>query len=301
MTEIDSTPAVVPDSMPDSRPDSRPDNVPAAEPGATSAALHVLAVPAFDDNYLWLLHDGRNAAVVDPGDAEPVLAALQEHGLTLTAILLTHHHRDHIGGVPALLQRHAVPVFGPRNDGIGAVTQPLGEGDRITVPGIGLALNVFDVPGHTHGHIAYYSDSGESARTKQPWLFCGDTLFAGGCGRLFEGTPAQMAASLDKLAALPPATLVFCAHEYTLSNLRFALAVEPGNGALQARMETDSAKRQRGVPTVPSTIALERATNPFLRYREPGIAQQLAARGKVAPDAVPLAVFAALREYKNHF
>jgi hydroxyacylglutathione hydrolase len=307
MTEIDSTSALIPDAMPDSKPDLKPESasvpgsLPGSGPGSTSAALHVLAIPAFSDNYLWLIHDGHSAAVVDPGDAEPVLAALQQHALTLTAILLTHHHRDHIGGVPALLQRHAVPVFGPRHDGIDAVTQPLDEGDRITVPGIGLALTVFDVPGHTHGHIAYYSDSEEGARTATPWLFCGDTLFAGGCGRLFEGTPAQMAASLDKLATLPPGTLVFCAHEYTLSNLRFALAVEPGNEALQARMETDTAKRQRGVPTVPSTIAVERATNPFLRYRERDIAQRLAADGKVAPDAVPLAVFAALREYKNHF
>lgn len=266
------------------------------------AALRVLAVPAFNDNYLWLVHDGRHAAIVDPGDAEPVLAALRDHGLTLTAILLTHHHRDHIGGVPALLQRYDVPVFGPRHDGIAAVTRPLGEGDSIAVPGIGLELAVLDVPGHTNGHIAYYARAapgtgGAAAR----WLFCGDTLFAGGCGRLFEGTPAQMAASLDKLAALPPDTQVFCAHEYTLSNLRFALEIEPGNEALRARMETETEKRQHGVPTVPSTVAVERATNPFLRYREERIAQRLAAAGKVAAGAAPLAVFAALREWKNHF
>ncbi|WP_229419705.1 hydroxyacylglutathione hydrolase [Pseudoduganella dura] len=263
--------------------------------------MHILPVPAFSDNYLWLIHDGRHAAVVDPGDAAPILAALREHALTLTAILLTHHHRDHIGGVPALLQCHDVPVYGPRHDGIAAVTVPLGEGDRITVPGLGLELAIMDVPGHTNGHIAYYSDSEEAGGEGMRRLFSGDTLFAGGCGRLFEGTPAQMAASLDKLAALPPDTQVFCAHEYTLSNLRFALAVEPGNEALQARMAVDSAKRRDGVPTVPSTIGIERATNPFLRYREPRIAQRLAADGKVAPDAAPLAVFAALREYKNHF
>ncbi len=273
----------------------------AAASGPSPDSLHILPVPAFSDNYLWLIHDGRHAAVVDPGDAAPILAALREHALALTAILLTHHHRDHIGGVPALLQSHDVPVYGPRHDGIAAVTVPLGEGDRITVPGIGLELAVLDVPGHTNGHIAYYSDNGDAGGAGKRRLFSGDTLFAGGCGRLFEGTPAHMAASLDKLAALPPDTQVFCAHEYTLSNLRFALAVEPGNEALQARMATDSAKRQDGVPTVPSTIGIERATNPFLRYREPRIAQRLAADGKVAPDAAPLAVFAALREYKNHF
>ncbi|MCE3262503.1 MAG: gloB [Pseudoduganella sp.] len=261
-----------------------------------SKPVSVLTVPAFKDNYLWLVHDGHNAAVVDPGDAAPILAALQELGLVLTAILLTHHHADHIGGVPALLERFQVPVFGPRHDGIAAVTVPLGEGDRIEVPGLRLPLRVLDVPGHTRGHIAYVRDDGG-----EPWLFCGDTLFAGGCGRLFEGTPAQMAASLDKLAALPEATKVFCAHEYTLSNLRFASAVEPGNAALRARVAADTATRERGQPTVPSTIAVERATNPFLRYREPEIAAHLRAAGKLHGGEAPVAVFAALREWKNNF
>ncbi len=266
-----------------------------SKPLIPNPALSVLAVPAFNDNYLWLIHDGTHAAVVDPGDAQPVLAALRSRGLTLTAILLTHHHADHIGGVPQLLQHYDVPVFGPRHDGIAVVTHPLGEGDQLTVPGLHLDLAALDVPGHTLGHIAYVRNGAA------PWLFCGDTLFAGGCGRLFEGTPAQMAASLDKLAALPPATQVFCAHEYTLSNLRFALAVEPSNEALRARVPAEAAKRERGEPTVPSTIALERATNPFIRYRETAIAQQLAQAGKVAADAAPVAVFAALREWKNHF
>jgi len=263
------------------------------------ASVQVLAVPAFNDNYLWLIHDGRHAAVVDPGDAGPILAALERHGLALTAILLTHHHADHIGGVPQLLQQcggaSALPVFGPAGDGIAAVTRPLTEGDVVNVPGLDLTLTVLDVPGHTRGHIAYVG--GGAA----PMLFCGDTLFAGGCGRLFEGTPEQMAASLDKLAALPPATRVFCAHEYTLSNLRFAAAVDPANAALAERIVADSDKRARGEPTVPSTIALERATNPFLRYREGGIADTLAQAGKVAPGAPPLAVFAALRQWKNTF
>lgn len=258
--------------------------------------LSVLTVPAFKDNYLWLIHDGTHAAVVDPGDAAPILAALAEHGLTLTAILLTHHHADHIGGVPALLARFPVPVYGPRNDGIAEVTHPLKEGDCIAVPELGLELDVLDVPGHTLGHIAYVR------RTPGlHWLFCGDTLFAGGCGRLFEGTPEQMATSLEKLAALPEDTEVYCAHEYTLSNLRFAQAVEPGNEALALRMKDESAKRALDVPTVPTSIGLERRTNPFLRYREAEIVGELVKAGKLADGATPVQAFAALREWKNVF
>lgn len=253
-------------------------------------------MPAFKDNYLWLIHDGVNAAVVDPGDAQPVLAALQANGLTLTAILLTHHHADHIGGVPELLAHSPVPVFGPRNDGIAAVTEPLGEGDRIEVPGLGLALTVLDVPGHTNGHIAYVRGD-----DKGHWLFCGDTLFGAGCGRLFEGTPAQMADSLAKLATLPDDTLVYCAHEYTLSNLRFAEAVEPGNRALQLRVANDSRLRGTNLPTVPSTIAIEKATNPFMRVQAPAIVESLVAAGRLAPGADAVTAFAALREWKNVF
>ena len=262
----------------------------------TSArTLDVLTVPAFNDNYLWLIHDGVNAAVVDPGDAQPILAALKAHGLTLTAILLTHHHADHIGGVPALLQQYEVPVFGPRNDGIRAVTRPLSEDNVVDVPGLDLQLTVLEVPGHTLGHIAYVRAG------QEPWLFCGDTMFAGGCGRLFEGSPSQMVDSLNKLAALPADTKVFCAHEYTLSNLRFASAVDPGNAALAARVEAETAKRAKGIPTVPSTVGMERNTNPFLRYAEPQIAAQLVAAGKLQGGEAPVAVFAALRQWKNTF
>jgi hydroxyacylglutathione hydrolase len=269
-------------------------------------ALSVLAVPAFKDNYLWLVHDGVNAAAVDPGDSGPILAALAAHNLTLTAILLTHHHADHIGGVPQLLSHSPVPVFGPRNDHIGVVTEPLGEGDRVEVPGLALSLRVLDVPGHTLGHIAYVRDSSADI-ADEPWLFCGDTLFAGGCGRIFEGTPAQMADSLAKLSALPEQTKVYCAHEYTLANLRFASAVEPGNRQLRGRVEIDTAKRAAGEPTVPSTIGIEQATNPFLRYRQPEIVASLVAAHKLdaaavaADDTAPLAAFAALREWKNNF
>ena len=257
--------------------------------------LHVLAVPAFSDNYLWLVHDGVNAVAVDPGDSGPILAALAVHKLTLTAILLTHHHADHIGGVPQLLRQAPVPVFGPGNDHIAVVTAPLGEGDRVAVPGLALTLRVLDVPGHTKGHIAYVRDDGE------PWLFCGDTLFAGGCGRIFEGTPAQMAESLGKLAALPAQTKVYCAHEYTLANLHFASAVEPGNLQLRDRQASDSAERAAGKATVPSTIGVELATNPFLRYREKEIINSLVTAGKLDAGAAPLAAFTALREWKNIF
>lgn len=259
----------------------------------SNASLSVLTVPAFADNYLWLIHDGVHAAAVDPGDAEPILDALRAHGLSLAAILLTHHHADHVGGVPRLLQEGKVPVFGPRAESIPGVSVALAGGDAVRIPELDLDLAVLDVPGHTRGHIAYVAQ-------KQGWLFCGDTLFAGGCGRLFEGTPAQMIASLARLAALPDDTRVYCAHEYTLSNLRFAQEVEPGNQALAARIAAERGKRERGQPTVPSSIGLEKATNPFLRHTEPAILERLAACGKL--DArEPEAAFAALREWKNNY
>ncbi len=255
--------------------------------------LQVTAVPAFADNYLWLIHDHQHAAVVDPGDATPIEAALAARHLKLVAILLTHHHGDHAGGVPELLSRWQVPVFGPAREKIAGITHPLTEGDMVTLPELSLSLSVLDVPGHTAGHIAYVA-------AEQHWLFCGDTLFAGGCGRLFEGTPAQMTTSLAKLSALPDDTRVYCAHEYTVSNLRFAAAAEPGNAALAQRLADAQAMRERGEATVPSTIALEKATNPFLRYREPGILRQLQAEGRLT-DMEPVAAFAALREWKNSY
>ena len=257
----------------------------------------IIPIPAFSDNYIWLLREGRHAAVVDPGDAAPVQAYLDREQLTLTAIINTHHHGDHVGGNAALLARYAVPVFGPARESIPGRTRALAEGDAIIVPGIGLELSVLDVPGHTAGHIAYVANDGGDG---VPVAFVGDTLFACGCGRLFEGTPAQMADSLGKLAALPGDTRAYCAHEYTLANLRFALAVEPGNAALRARAARDQAQRDRGLPTVPSSIADERATNPFLRAGEPAVFAAAEARaGRTLATAVD--AFAALREWKNTF
>jgi len=194
-------------------------------------ALEYVPVPAFEDNYIWVVSDGRHAVVVDPGEAAPVRAYLAKRGWRLSAILLTHHHQDHVGGVADLLNGQAVPVYGPAGEAIEHVTQRLKNGDRVNIAEPALEFSVLDVPGHTSGHIAYFQ-AADLAGT--PHVFCGDTLFACGCGRLFEGTPAQMLASLDSLAALPGATQVHCAHEYTLSNIRFALACEPGNAQLQA-------------------------------------------------------------------
>ena len=266
-----------------------------------NSSLSILTVPAFEDNYLWIIHNGTHAVVVDPGDATPILHALHHHKLILSAILLTHHHADHIGGVPALLEKcsfsHSakpIPVYGPANDGISQVTQALHQGETVHVSELGLSLSVIDVPGHTLGHIAYFAPD-------QHWLFCGDTLFAGGCGRLFEGTPTQMLASLDKLAALPDDTAVYCAHEYTLSNLRFAAAVEPDNQQLTQRIIIEQQKRDQGIATVPTQIGLEKQTNPFLRSRKASVINSLVQHQKIANANDEAANFSALREWKNHF
>lgn len=260
---------------------------------SVKTALKVSTIPAFTDNYLWLIHDNQHAVVVDPGDATPVLAALEANNLKLDAILLTHHHADHVGGVQDLLQRFDVPVYGPAKEKIACITNKLHQGDRVELSAPHISFSVIDVPGHTAGHIAYFV-------AEQDWLFCGDTLFAGGCGRLFEGTPAQMTESLAKLCALPDSTLVYCAHEYTLSNLRFALAAEPGNIALQERFSLEEQKRARGEATVPSELGLEKNTNPFLRNQESQIIDQLIAQGRLH-SRDPVEAFAALREWKNTF
>ncbi|MBC5783377.1 hydroxyacylglutathione hydrolase [Ramlibacter sp. USB13] len=257
--------------------------------------MRLIALPAFQDNYLWLLHDGQRALVVDPGDAGPVQAFLADQGLQLEAILVTHHHPDHVGGVDALRDATGARVWGPARERIPEPVTRLSEGDAIEV--LGLRFEVLDVPGHTAGHIAYYCPDFEGA----PLLFCGDTLFSGGCGRLFEGTPAQMFDSLAKLAALPGATRVCCTHEYTLSNLKFATAVEPGNSQLNHYRQQCEQKRSHGEPTLPSTIAVENGINPFLRTRQPAVAQAAHGHDPAADPADPVAVFAALRQWKNEF
>jgi hydroxyacylglutathione hydrolase len=267
-----------------------------------TAPAHPLVhtIPAFSDNYLWLVQspDSNRAAVVDPGDAEPILRALESRGLSLVCILLTHHHADHAGGVAELVARTGARVVGPATPKIPTVTEPVAHGARVD-PGLGSApARVIAVPGHTLDHIAYLFPSlGSDPR---PLLFCGDTLFAAGCGRVFEGTPGEMLASLDTLAALAPATMVFCAHEYTLSNLRFAAAAEPKSVEVAKRLGEASQMREAGLATVPSSIAIERETNPFLRVDQPALAEQAALRlGRASASRVE--TFATIRQWKNEF
>jgi len=253
--------------------------------------IDVIALRAFRDNYIWCLRNATHAVVVDPGDAAPVLDYLASERLDLVAILATHHHADHVGGVATLAEQYSAPVFGPAGEPIPSITDRLREGDRVRISALGLAFDVLDIPGHTAGHIAFVGGG---------MLFCGDTLFSVGCGRIFEGTPAQMLASLMKLAALPGATRVYCGHEYTLANIRFALAAEPDNSALVSREQEARTAVEQGRPSLPSTIAAELATNPFLRAGEPALAARAARdAGRQLGDTVE--VFAALREWKNRF
>jgi hydroxyacylglutathione hydrolase len=249
------------------------------------------ALPAFEDNYIWVLRHGDQAAVVDPGDAAPVLAYLQKHRLRLTAILNTHHHPDHVGGNAELLRHFPVPVYGPPDPRIAETTQPLREGDSFTLQAFGLEFQVLDIPGHTRSHIAFYAPG---------MLFCGDTLFACGCGRLFEGTPAQMQASLAKLAALPDDTGVYCGHEYTLANLRFARRLLPQDPVLLDWENTARTQRAADKPTLPSVLGQEKRGNPFLRCADAHIIAAVQHHtGMTQTD--PVSIFSALREWKNNF
>lgn len=273
--------------------------------------MNLTALPAFSDNYIWLLHHENQALVVDPGDAAVTLAALANRGLTLKTILVTHHHSDHTGGVAQLVENTSAQVFGPAYETMPpAVAQSmhrLSGGD--TFEALGIEWTCIDVPGHTAGHVAYFAQGVDCTLSalapwakagKQPLLFCGDTLFSGGCGRLFEGTPAQMLSSLDALSALPTDTRVCCTHEYTLANLRFARAAEPDNRTLAAHEALCIQTRDQQQPTLPSTIGVERDINPFLRASQASLAGHLPPRASgQAIDS--LAVFTHLREWKNNF
>jgi hydroxyacylglutathione hydrolase len=256
--------------------------------------LDVRPIPAFRDNYIWMIRasaDPRAVAVVDPGDAAPVFAALEREELTLAAILATHHHPDHVGGVAALKAATGARAFGPARERMPAGVLPLAAGERAQLPELGLELAVLDVPGHTAGHIAY---AGHGT------VFSGDTLFSAGCGRLFEGTPDEMLASLDRLAALPGETRIFCGHEYTEANLRFAMAVEPANSAIMDYVKRAAGQRAKGLPTLPSTIELEKRVNPFLRCRHEDVKSAAERRaGRVL--STPVAVFAEIRSWKDVF
>lgn len=252
--------------------------------------MKIVPIPAFKDNYIWaLINDQQQVIVVDPGEALPVISFLNAYQLQLAAILVTHHHWDHTGGIVELVDEYGAPVYGSMLDPIPGVTIQLADKDTFRVADFTPSFSVIDIPGHTLGHIAYYT--GED-------LFCGDTLFAGGCGRIFEGTASQMYASLQKLRALPDKTHVYCGHEYTVANLRFALKVEPDNKDLQKRYDAMLAMHDRGEVTLPSTIIEEKKTNPFLRCDQASVQKSVSNwAGKNLSDEVD--VFAALREWKN--
>lgn len=255
-----------------------------------SDTIQIIPIPAFQDNYIWLIHNGVQAIVIDPGDAVPVLGALETHHLQLQTILITHYHQDHIGGVGKLLASYPdLKAFAPKHEPYDFKHTPIAEPDKVPLGSWLSHAEVIDLPGHTLGHVAYYI-----VHNSQRWLFCGDTLFGAGCGRLFEGSPKQMLSSLKKLARLPDDTKVFCAHEYTLNNIDFALSLDPHNPALKQRKQETISIRAAQLPSLPSTIALELATNPFLRSGNPAIQASMQ-----LSNASELDVFTKIRELKN--
>lgn len=263
--------------------------------------VNISPICAFQDNYIWLLENNKHAVVIDPGQAAPVEQVLAERGLILTDILITHHHYDHTGGVQALVENWPqAKVYAPADEPLPCSTAvALNDGDTLTLSELGLSFTVMKVPGHTLGHIAFYTVN-ETEPAHPPLLFCGDTLFSGGCGRLFEGTPQQMYDSLQRFSTLPDATQVYCTHEYTQANLAFGYAVEPSNKALQKHIQTVAKCRQQGIATLPSTIGLEKAINVFLRSDLTNVKASVQAH---AGDPLPenIQVFAALRRWKDDF
>ncbi len=261
--------------------------------------MKISAIAALESNYYWLLEPEVGQGwgyLVDVGDAEPVLRTLEHRQVALRGVIVTHHHWDHTDGLEQLLRHHPVPVYGPHSERIPQITHPLAGGDRLQLPGID--FEVLAIPGHTLDHLAYLHRPAHGV----PLLFCGDTLFAAGCGRLFEGTPAQMLTSLNTLAALPDDTLIYCGHEYTLANLAFAAAVEPDNPAIAARRRDAQRLRDQGLPTLPSTLAQEKASNPFLRCHLTSVAASAARHlGQCDPLDSAVEVFAAIRRWKDSF
>lgn len=259
-----------------------------------STTINVSAIEAFNDNYIWLISNQTTGQciVVDPGDSRPVLDYLHQQQLSLCAIFITHHHHDHVGGVDALQRQLGdIPVYGPALEAQEVVTIPLTEGDKVSLDGLG-EYKILDIPGHTLGHIAFANDD---------MLFCGDTLFSAGCGRMFEGQPAQFQPSLAKLAALPAHTKVYCAHEYTLANLAFAQAVTPHCTKVLKRLEQVTNLRLRGQPSIPTSLAIERDSNPFLRLHDPVVQQACAQFANAEPVTDPVENFARLRRWKDDF
>lgn len=249
--------------------------------------LYIEPIPAFDDNYIWLLHNTRDAIVIDPGDAGPVLAELNIKKLKLKAILITHHHADHTLGVNKLLEEYPAIVYAPKYEQFRFNHIAISEGDVIELPTLNLRFNVMWLPGHTLGHIAYVNDN---------QLFCGDVLFGAGCGRIFEGSPKQMLHSLNRLKKLNPLIQVFCTHEYTAKNIDFALSLEPDNQMLINRKHHVSLQRENNQPSLPSTIQLELDTNPFLRCQQPTIVQKVDSN-----HSDELSVFTKIRFLRNHY
>ena len=263
--------------------------------------LQVWPIPAFNDNYIWCIHDGESALVVDPGDAAPVLRYLAEQQLVLRGILITHHHADHTGGILQILDAldKSIPVYGPAMIDIPGRTQAVLEGDKIEIVAPRLSLKVLEVPGHTLSHVAYFANM--QANVVEPMLFCGDTLFASGCGRLFEGTPTQMTESLAKFAALPKNTLVYCTHEYTLSNIRFALEVEPNNANLIDWAQRAQDLRAKDLPTLPTTIGQELQVNPFMRSESKEVIESALRVSGESSLPTPAHVLAVIRAWKDRF
>jgi hydroxyacylglutathione hydrolase len=255
--------------------------------------LEIIPLPALKDNYIWLLKNKASGhiAIVDPSEAEPVLNLIESEGLTPIAILITHHHWDHVGGIAGITEKYNIPVYTPKLESVEGSTNPVGEGDSISLPELDLALSILDVPGHTSGAVAYYAKG---------MVFSGDTLFAAGCGRMFEGTPPQMHASLSKFKTFPDDTLLYCGHEYTLSNLQFAATVEPENKAIQERLIQVKHLRDKDLATVPATLALEKTTNPFLRCEQASVINA-ADQHSGNKLELPHEVFAAIRSWKDSF